>query len=448
MSDTTQRLSLKEKVGYACGDVGFNFYWKNIEVYLLFFYTDVFGISAAAVGTMFLVTRIIDAFTDPAMGAIADRTNTRFGKFRPYLIWMALPMAAAGVLAFTTPDMEPGGKLVWAYGTYILMMVVYTAINIPYSAMLGVITADGQERTTLSSFRFVGAFSGGVLVTWFTPKLVLWLGGGNEQLGWQLAMGVYGILAALFFFTTFTTTTERVTPPPNQKTNFKQDLHDLIHNGPWMLLFALGLIIIMTISLRNASAAYYFKYYVEREDLMGGFLTATMIAYAVGAAITPLLTRWLGKKRLLIVLMSAVGLLSIAFFFIPKDGIWMMFALSIAISLCLGPKSPLVWSMYADSADYSEWKVGRRATALVFAAATFSLKLGGALAGALIGWLLGAMGYSANQVQTNDAQTTIVLLLTVIPGLFALLAAFVARFYTLDGPTMDRLQAELEARKA
>ena len=439
-------LKLKEKVGYALGDLGFNFYWKNIEVFLMFFYTDVFGLPAAAVGTMFLATRIMDAFTDPAMGAIADRTTTRFGKFRPWLIWMALPMAVAGVLTYTTPNLDDSGKLIWAYATYMLMMLVYTAINIPYSAMLGVITADTQERTTLSSYRFVGAFSGGVLVTWFTPKLVAMLGNGNDQLGWQLTMAVYGAAAAVLFITTFASTKERVSPPKNQKTAFRKDLMDLASNGPCLMLFALGLIIMLTISLRNASAAYYFKYYVERPDLMGAYLTATMIAYAVGAAATPLLTKWMGKKKLLMVLMSLVGLLSLIFYLVPSDGIWMMMTLGVAISLVLGPKSPLVWAMYADSADYSEWKTGRRATALVFAAATFSLKLGGALGGALIGWLLGAMGYSANQDQTGEAQTSIVLLMTVIPGLFAILAAYVARFYQLDDATLIRLHKDLQER--
>lgn len=442
-TDVNSKPSLKEKVGYALGDMGFNFYWKNIEVYLIFFYTDVFKLSAAAVGTMFLVTRIFDAFTDPAMGAIADRTNTRFGKFRPYLLWMALPMAVAGVLTFTTPDLDDSGKLIWAYATYMLMMLVYTSINIPYSAMLGVITSDGKTRTTLSSFRFVGAFSGGIIVTYSTPKLVEYLGAGNDILGWQLTMVVYGVLAAILFITSFLSTQERVKPPVNQQSSVWNDLSNLKMNKPWLVLFALGFIVILTISLRNAAATYYFKYYLEKPDLMGSFLTATMVAYALGAASTPLLSRFFDKRALFQVLMVSVGVLSIALFFVDKTSVTTVYVLGILISLVLGPKSPLVWSMYADTADYGQWKTGVRSTAMIFAAATFSLKLGGAFAGAIIGWLLAYMGYAANQTQTASSTLSIVLLMSVIPGGFAILAAYVARYYTLTSAQLSQIQTEL-----
>ncbi|MFC3187911.1 MFS transporter [Shewanella intestini] len=206
-------LRLSEKVGYAMGDVASNFYWRVFDVFLFIFYTDVFGISAAAVGTMMLVTRLIDAFSDPLMGAIADRTRSRFGKFRPYLLLGIVPIIAAGVLTFTVPDLNDNGKLIWAYATYIFMMLAYTFINVPYGALLGVMTSNSQQRTTLTSFRFIGAFSGGTLVAFLTPELVNWLGSGDEQLGWQLTMMVYGLVAAVCFSISFFTTQERISPP-------------------------------------------------------------------------------------------------------------------------------------------------------------------------------------------------------------------------------------------
>ncbi|CAM5181390.1 MFS transporter [Alishewanella longhuensis] len=446
--NTSTPVRLSEKVGYGLGDMGFNFYWANISAFLLIYYTDVFGISAAAAGTMMLVTKIIDAFTDPLMGAIADRTRSRFGKFRPYLLWLALPLAGAGVLTYSTPDLGETGKLIWAYGTYTLLMLVYTAINIPYSALSGVITSDSQQRTTLVSFRFIGGFSGGILVTYLTPKLVPLLGQGDEVLGWQLTMLVFGIAAALMFLITFLTTKERIAPLSIQPSAVRQDLADLKNNKPWLVLFALALIIMVTITMRAGSGVYYFKYYVERPDLVGEFLSSYMLALALGAAATPLMTRFIDKKRLMVLLMALAGLLSISLYFVPADAVGLIFALNLAIGFVLGPKSPLAFSMYADTADYNEWRTGRRATAMTFAAATFSQKLGGAIASALIGWLLAAIGYVANEQQSTGSQTGIVLLISVIPGIIALLAAFVMRYYSLDNQQLEKIQFDLQQRKA
>lgn len=437
------QLSVGEKIGYACGDLASNFYWRIFDVFLFIFYTDVFGLSAAAVGTMMLVTRLIDAFSDPLMGAIADRTKTKMGKFRPYLLWGIIPMIAAGVLTFTIPDVSDNNKLIWAYGTYIFMMLAYTFINVPYGALLGVITPDSQQRTTLTSFRFIGAFSGGSLVAYMTPELVNYLGQGDEALGWQYTMLIYGLVAAVLFVITFLSTTERICPPAHQKTPILQDLKDLTQNKPWKVLFVLALIIMMTISLRGSSGTFYFKYYVERPDLIGSFAMAYMIALAVGAACTPLLTKLIDKRRLLMVLMTIVAALSLIFYFVPSDDITSMYVLQILIGLALGPKSPLVFSMYADTADFSQWRTGRRATAMIFSAAAFAQKLGGALAGAMIGWLLASLGYVANQVQTGSSQEGIVLLMTLIPAIFAAIAVPLIYFYPLDEKQLKILQDDL-----
>ncbi|KQV80960.1 cation transporter [Massilia sp. Root351] len=441
-------LSWREKFSYGIADMGFNFYWTNIATFLLFFYTDVFGISAAAAASMLFTIKIVNAFTDPLIGALADRTTTRFGKFRPYLVWMALPLGAAAVLTYTTPDLDHDGKLAWAYGTYLLMMVCYTAINIPYNALSGVMSGDPQERSTINGLRFIFAFAGSTLVTAATPFMVRLLGGGDDKQGWQLTMLAWGVAASALFALTFFNTRERIAPAATQTSNVAQDIRDLTRNAPWLVLFFLALIIMITITLRTSTAIYYFKYYVGRPELMATFVPAYMVAAAAGASLTPLMTRYVDKKKLLIILMGCTTVLSSAFFFVDKEQVWLMYTLQIALGFVLGPKSPLAFSMYADTADYNEWRTGRRATAMTFAAATFSQKLGTALAVAVIGALFTALGYVPNAAQTTGSQAGIVWLMSLIPAFFAALAVAVMLFYDLDKQKLALIQTELAVRKA
>lgn len=428
--------------------MGFNFFWTNISTFLLIFYTDVFGLTAGAAASMMFIIKIVNAFTDPMIGAAADRTSTRWGKFRPYLIWGALPLAGAAVLTYTTPDLSHGGKTVWAYATYLLMMVCYTCVNIPYNALSGVMSSDPQQRSSINGLRFIFAFAGSTLVTATTPWLVATFGAGDAKRGWQLTMVVWGLAAACLFAATFFNTRERIAPPPGQKNDLMQDMRDLTRNGPWVVLFFLALIIMVTITLRGTTAAYYFKYYVGRPELIASFIPAYMIAASVGAALTPLMTRFVDKKRLMIILMSLTTVLSCAFFFIPKDQVALMYALQVAMGFVLGPKSPLAFSMYADTADYNEWRTGRRATGITFAAATFSQKLGTAVAVGVIGSIFTALGYVPNATQSAGSQEGIVWLMSFIPAMFSLLAVVCMLFYHLDGKKLAQVQAELLARKA
>ncbi|WP_084676958.1 MFS transporter [Massilia niastensis] len=444
----TNRLGWREKLSYGLADMGFNFYWTNVATFLLIFYTDTFGISAAAAATLMTVIKLINAFTDPMIGAAADRTSTRFGKFRPYLVWMAVPLAGAAVLTYTTPDLEGDAKLAWAYGTYLLMMVCYTCVNIPYNALSGVMSADPQERSTINGLRFIFAFAGSTLVTAATPAMVSWLGAGDDGRGWQLTMLAWGAAASLMFVVTFLNTRERVAPMPGQRSDVGRDIRDLMANRPWMVLFVLALVIMVTITLRTATAAYYFKYVVGRPELMASFVPTYMVAAAIGAACTPILTRFVDKKTLMIVLMSATAVLSSAFYFIPVERIDLMFVLQAGMGLVLGPKSPLAFSMYADTADYNEWRTGRRATAMTFAAATFSQKLGTAVAVAVIGSVFTSLGYVPNAAQSTGSQAGIVWLMSFVPAAFALLAVLVMCFYNLDGKQLSRIEADLAARKA
>jgi GPH family glycoside/pentoside/hexuronide:cation symporter len=352
------------------------------------------------------------------------------------------------VLTYTTPNLSGDGKLFYAWGTYLFMMICYSGINIPYNALSGVMTSHGQERTTINGFRFFFAFAGSTLVTAATLDMVKWLGRDNPTRGWQLAMVVWGLAATGLFLVTFLNTRERITPPPAQKTNVARDVSDLARNGPWLVLFFLALIIMVTITLRNSTATYYFKYYVGHEQLVKWFVPAYMAAAALGSVLTPVLTRFFDKRRLLMALMSATGILSVLFFFIPKDQVMLMFALQIVIGLVLGPKSPLTWSMYADTADFNEWRTGRRATAMTFAAATFSQKVGTAVAAAVMGSIFAALGYKANVAQSSSSQMGILLLISIVPALFAFAAVAIMFFYKLDNNKMAQIQTDLAARKA
>lgn len=445
---TTAQLKWREKISYGVADMGFNFYWATISTFLMIYYTDVFGISAAAAASMMAAIKIINAFTDPMIGAAADRTTTRFGKFRPYLIFMAIPLALAAVLTFTTPNLSEEGKTVWAFGTYLAMMVCYTCINIPYNALSGVISSDPQERSTVNGLRFIFAFAGSALVVKITPDMVTLFGGGDEKSGWQLTMLAWSIAASILFSITFFNTRERVAPLAQQKSNVLQDIKDLTKNRPWVVLFFLALIIMITITLRNMTAAYYCKYYVGQADLIKNLVFLYMISAAAGAALTPVMTKYIDKKKLMMILMGLTGIISCGFFYIPPDQIFVMYAMQVALGFVLGPKSPLAFSMYADTADYNEWLTGRRATAMTFAAATFSQKLGTALASVVIGGVFTALGYVANAAQSSESQQGIVLLMSIIPGCFAFLAAAIMFLYNLDNKTLAKVQEELDERKA
>ncbi len=446
---TSAKLSWSEKVGYALGDTASNFYWKTFEFFLLFFYTDVFGLTPAVAGTLFLFTRICDAISDPIMGALADRTRTRWGRFRPYLLWMALPIAVAGVLTFTTPDLDSRGKTIYAFVTYGLMMLAYTAINIPYSALMGVTTPDSEDRTSLSSLRFIGGFSGGVVVVAATPWLVRMLGRGDAARGWQLAMVVWGALAAALFVVCFATTRERVAPPADQKADLRQELRNLASNRPWMVLFLVGSTTLTAFITRGQTTAYYFKYYVGNEALTSLFISSGMVASIAGIALTGPLTRLVGgKKNLFFLLMAISGSLTLVFYFIPPGIPAAIIGFNALITFVQGPNSPLIWAMYADTADYGEWRHGRRNTGLIFAAAVMAQKGGGAVAGMLNGALLTVFGYVANVEQSARSLTGIRLCMSLIPGVLCILAAAITRLYSLDDRTMKQIERDLQARRA
>ena len=448
MNMSRQRPGWFEKLSYGSGDFGFNLYWTTITASLLKYYTDSFGLAAGAAGTMLLATKIVDACVDPMVGGMADRTKSKWGRFRPWLLWGGVPLAILGVIAFTVPPLHGSSKLIYAYVTFSLLMIAYSVANIPYGALSGVITNDPRTRTQINSFRFVGAFIGGTFVTYLSPQLVAYLGHGNDGLGWQLTMGACGIFALMLFLNLFFQVRERVEPLSEKAENPLKDISDLLRNRPWLIMFGLSMIVMVTIATRAGASLYYVDYVMGDKSQEKYFVPVYLAALAVGSLLTPVLSSWMEKRRLMIVLMIAVAALCFAFYFVPPTNLPLVYGLHIAIGLCLGPKSPLTFAMYADSADYNEYRTGRRATAMTFAAASFSQKLGGALASAVIGWVLAALGYIANTVQTGASQGGIILLMSVVPGVLALVAAVLMLFYNLSDARLIEIQDALFDRKA
>ena len=457
----TIKISIKEKIGYSVGDTASNLYFQTWMLFLLYFYTDVFGIPAAAVGTMFLVTRIWDAINDPIMGMIADRTNTKWGKFRPYLLWLALPFGILGVLMFTTPDFSVTGKVVYAYITYTAMMMIYTAINVPYSALMGVITPNALERTGISSFRFVAAFVGGLIVQASTMTLVKTFGGDNETVGWSLAMLVLSVLAVILFLITFFTTKERVQPPAGQKTPLKQDLKDLFTNMPWILIAIATVFQLTHIVIRNGSIMYYFKYFVQDSDvilfgksysfgfetLASSFMLFGSVATILGAILAKWFTKVFDKRNTFAGFFFLSALAAASFYVLGPQHIVLMFLLNLLYSFFMGPVAVLQWSIYTDTADYSEWKNGRRATGLLMSASLFALKLGVAIGGAVSAWLLAGYGFVPNQDQAEKALQGIRMLMTIFPAIAGLGGVVTMFFYPLNNKRMLEIEADLTERR-
>jgi len=461
MTGGSERLSVREKVGFAVGDAAGNIYFQTFLLFLLYFYTDVVGLSASAVATMFMVTRIWDAVNDPLMGTVADRTNTRWGKFRPYLLWLAVPVGVLGVLTFTTPEFGSTGKLVYAYVTYNLLMMAYTAINVPYAALMGVITPNSLERTEISSYRFVAAFVGSLIVQGSTLWLVTYFGDGNDAVGWQWAMACLSALAVALFLVTFASTKERVAPPPGQQGDLRGDLGALFRNTAWLLIAGATVFQLFFIVVRNSSIVYYFKYYVQDqqptlfgrafdlsfETLSSSFLLSGSILTILGVVLTPWLARKMDKGRAYVMFLgiSAVG--AALYYLLRPQDLLLIFGLNLVISFAWGPVSVLQWAMYTDAADHGEWKNGRRTTGLVMAASLFALKLGLALGGAFVGWILAYHGFVANEAQTSETLEGIRRLMSLYPAALGAIGAALMLWYPLTNRMMVQIEQDLTARR-
>ncbi|MCJ8293896.1 MAG: MFS transporter [Colwellia sp.] len=504
------KIPFYEKVGYATGDAAANLVWRGALAYLAVFYTDTFGLTAAAAAMLFLVVRLSDGVTDIIMGMIADRTNTRWGKFRPWILWSTPFLALFMVLCFTTPDLSDSNKLIYAYVTYIGLTLAYTVNNVPYSALMGVMTASDTERTSLSGFRFAGAFAGGLLVMGFLPDLVAYFGNGNDAMGYQYSMYMFaGILIALMVIT-FATTKERVTTVVDESSNLKtelfdlsknlpfiilpllamslffyyrdiysgiffviimtsmwllikrlinntpedmsgtqRDMVDLLTNKPWLILLGIGFLTMMFNGIKYGTIAYYFKYQVGDELMIGKYFIALLLVSILGALCTGYLSKLLGKRKLFIVALVLSGLLTAAFFWVPQGNITAIFILGCSAEFFAAMMPTLFFTMLGDSADFSEWKNGRRATGLIYSAGTFVQKTGGGFAGALVLVVLASYGYDGMDKATIEASLPgMQLLMSWIPAAFAFAGAALMMLYPLSCKQNQQIGDELIQRRA
>lgn len=443
------RLTFREKFAYGLGDTASNFFFQAFNIFLAYYYTDVVGIKSAAVGTLLGTVPILVATLNPVIGILADRTKSRWGKFRPWILWGALPYGVLGYVMFANPDFSPDGQLVFAYATYTLMLIAYAAINTPYSALMGVMSASSEDRTSLSTYRFACAFLGALLIGWLVPMLSEFFTSiaGSKAGGFRYTMAIFAVLSVVMFFYTFFNTRERVTPPPDQDMSLRLAFRDLLGNGPWLVLFFAGFLTLANTGLRSGSGVYYFKYVVGDFAGLGNFNLAGFLAFIAGALSTKLFLRFSSRRKLMIGLTLFNALAMAAFYFVDPKNLPLLYALNIFSSFIAGPTPAIVWSMYADTADYGEWKFGRRSTGLVFSATVFVQKVGLAIGSAMLGWLLSYFGYIAEVEQTPRALLGITLLFSVLPASFALLSGFAIVFYPLEESDVKRIEVALAARK-
>lgn len=457
-------IKLTEKIGYGFGDMASSMFWKLFGAYLMIFYTDVFGLPAAVVGTMFLITRIWDSAFDPIVGVVADRTHSRWGKFRPYLLWLAVPFGIIGILTFVTPDWSPTGKLIYAYVTYSLMMMIYSAINVPYASLLGVMSPNPKERNTLSTYRMTFAYIGSFIALLLFMPLVNFFSGNSKELadqqtGWTMAVVVIAILCIVLFFGCFAWTKERVKPIKETQNPLKEDLKDLFKNKPWWILLGAGVAALVFNSIRDGATVYYFKYFVVEEDyatvsffgmsfvLSGLYLALGQAANIIGVIAAAPVSNRIGKRNTYMWAMIIATVLSVIFYWFDKDDLIWMFVFQALISVCAGSIFPLLWSMYADCADYSELKTGNRATGLIFSSSSMSQKFGWAIGTAVTGWLLGFFGFQANVVQSEEAISGIKMFLSFLPAIGTILSVVFISMYPLTENKMKDITTELEHKR-
>lgn len=464
-------VSLKEKIGYGFGDMASSMFWKIFSAYLMIFYTDIFGLGPAVVGTMFLITRVWDSLFDPVVGVVADRTTSRWGKFRPYLLYLAVPFALIGVFTFYTPVCGITGKIIYAYITYSLMMMVYSAINVPYASLLGVMSPLPKDRNTLSTYRMMFAFIGSfIALLLFEPMALKFTGNTSglnldeiqvaRQHGWMMSMAVIAVFCATLFYFCFLFTKERVKPIKTETNPLSTDVKDLFHNTPWWILLGAGVFTLVFNSVRDGSAVYYFKYFINEDSfekvsvfdmsfvLSGLYLAIGQIANIVGVIGAAPLSNKIGKKKTFALAMMCATVLSIIFYWFGKDQLVLIFVFQILISICAGSIFPLLWSMYADCADYSEYKTGNRATGLIFSASSMTQKFGWAIGTSVTGWLLAYFGFVANQVQDEYTINGIRMFLSIIPAIGTFLSVLFITFYPLSEKKMKEITATLESRRA
>ncbi len=476
MSTSSQKLSVVEKVGYSLGDLAANLVFQTLVTYLAYFYTDIYGLKPEHASILILSVGLVAAFGfNPLVGALADRTNSRWGKFRPWILFTAVPLGVVALLAFSTPDFSYKGKVIYAVVTYTLLLLLYAANNLPYSALSGVITGDMKERNSLSSYRFVAVMFAQFFVQVFMLAIIETAGHGNKSVGIEKVMTWLAIIGTVMLLITFFTTRERIIPTPEQKSSLKEDLGDLFKNKPWIIMLMLTTLVFITLSMKGGSYVYYFKNYVDKQSLtnfvnpivhflsgiglnffgedpvsagFGLFNAGGIIFMIVGITLSKRFADKYGKRDVFGISLFISTLFILAFVFFPPQSVQLMFASQILHGFFYGLTIPLLWAMIADVADYSEWKNNRRATAIIFSAMMVGLKVGLSVGSAILTWILGLYHYVPNSsVQTADAIQGTKMLVSVYPAIPFMVGAGLLFFYVINKKMEEKIETDLKERR-
>lgn len=481
-----EKLSVIEKIGYSLGDLAANLIFQTLVTFIAFFYTDVFGIPPGKASVIIFICGWAGAFFSPVVGVLADRTNTRWGKFRPWILWTAIPFGALSLAAFSTPDLGENGKVIYAFITYFALVLIYSANNLPYAALSGVLTGNMQERNSLSSYRFVAVMVAQFVIQALLLPLVLIAGDGDKAAGFKTIMMIFSCVGVVFFLITFITTKERVKPVVQEKNRVVDDLKDLLGNRPWLIMLMATVLVFVTLALKGGSYIYYFQYYISESHAaqflneigfnafingLNGLLTSAgltefqwpedpatsafslfnaggIIFMIIGIGFSKGLADRFGKRDVYGVALVISTLFMLAFYFYPPEAVWAVFISQILHGFFYGITIPLLWAMIADVADYSEWKNNRRATAIIFSAMLFGLKGGLTIGGALVAGLLDLYGYNAGaSVQSPETVNGIKLSVSIYASLPFLIVAGLLFWYEINKDKEVIIERDLEARR-
>lgn len=474
--NNVHKLSIKEKIGYSLGDLAANLVFQTLMTYLAYFYTDIYGLSPGDSSIIMLAVGLIAAFIfNPVIGVLADRTRSRWGKFRPWILITALPLGGIALAAFTTPDFSYSGKVIYAVVTYTFLLLFYASNNLPYSALSGVITGDMSDRNSLSSYRFVAVMFAQFFVQVFMLGIIKSAGNGDKALGIEKVMTVLSVIGTVMLLVTFLTTRERVIPKPEQKSSVKEDLNDLMKNRPWIIMLALTTLVFITLALKGGSYVYYFENYVDKQQLavfvqpildglsaaglnpfgndpvaagFGLFNAGGIIFMIAGITLSKNLADRYGKRNVFGVFLFISTVFIVGFYFIGPGSIAVIFLLQILHGFFYGITIPLLWAMIADVADYSEWLNNRRATAIIFSAMMVGLKAGLSIGGSLTTLFLGYFHYIPNSPsQAAETINGIRLLVSIFPAVPFLAGCGLLSFYKIDKKMEIQIEKELKERR-
>ena len=474
---TTQPLSIKEKIGYSLGDLSANLVFQTLITYLAYFYTDIYGLKADdATAIIFFVGTASAIGFNPIVGALADRTNSKWGKFRPWILWTAIPLGVTSVLAFTTPDFSYNGKVIYAVITYTLLLLLYAGSNLPYSALSGVITGDMKERNSISAYRFVAVMFAQFFVQVFMLPIIMYAGEGDKAMGIEITMTWLAVVGTILLLITFITTKERIVPSQEQSSSLLEDIKDLIKNIPWVIMLTVTTLLFITLSMKGGAYVYYFENYVSKNSLsdfispildflstigidffgndpvsagFGLFNAGGIIFMIIGIGLSKMLADRYGKRNVFGFFLFISTLFILVFYMLSPESIGLIFGAQIFHGFFYGITIPLLWAMIADVADYSEWKNNRRATAIIFSAMMVGLKLGLSIGGALVAQILGNYGYEPNidLEQTESAILGTKMLVSIYPSIPFLLATGLLFFYVIDKNLEDKIEEDLSKRR-